>query len=192
MANLILASASPRRADLLRQAGYVFQIRVVGNVGEQLHALPPRGVELLACEKARSTSKLYSEGVVLGADTVVMLKDEIMGKPRNAEEARAMLRRLSGQKHTVITGVALVDASRPDDEVTDHVKTDVWMRQLQEEEIYNYVRSGHPFDKAGAYGIQGGAAVFVDRLEGCYYNVVGLPLSRVYLMLSSYGIKPSF
>ncbi len=192
MTKLILASASPRRSDLLKQAGYVFQIRVGENVNEQLLSPPPRGVELLACEKARSISKLYSEGVVLGADTVVMLKDEIMGKPRDTEEATAMLRLLSGQKHTVITGVALIDASRPHEEITDHVKTDVWMRQLQEEEIYNYVRAGHPFDKAGAYGIQGVAAVFVDRLEGCYFNVVGLPLSRVCLMLDRYGIKPLF
>ncbi len=191
MSGLILASASPRRAKLLQQAGYAFEVRESTISREEFKKPPPRGVELLALEKARDVAGNCSDGVVLGADTVVIHRGKILGKPCDAKEAEEMLNRLKGERHKVITGIAIVDASGKLEEITDHVVTQVWMRHLEYEEISGYIRSREPLDKAGAYGIQGFAAVFVERIDGCFFNVVGLPLSRVYFLLFRYGIKPT-
>ena len=129
------------------------------------------------------------EGIVLGADTVVYHRGEVLGKPADLDEARRMLRRLSGGQHSVITGLALVDA-RTNICESDFAETRVWMRALEDELIDAYVATGEPMDKAGAYAIQGKAALFVERIEGCYFNVVGLPLYQLSLLLSRMEIKP--
>jgi len=181
---VLLASASPRRAELLRQIGVPFDA-VASTVDETFPSTPTigEGTELLALAKALEAIRdgRYSalHDAVVAADTVVVLEEEILGKPRDAEEATEMLTRLSGRTHRVVTGVALVwlDAERRVE--LWHETTQVTFRPLRGEEIAAYVATGRPFDKAGAYGIQEEAAAFVTRIEGCFFNVVGLPLARL-------------
>jgi septum formation protein len=177
---LILASASPRRRELLRRAGIPFRVRRV-EVDESTRPgeSPRRHVLRLAREKAAAARRPGEE--VLAADTVVVIDNRILGKPRDARDAARMLRMLSGRVHRVLTGVCLLTPAASRSEV---VETRVWFRRLTRAEIAAYVASGEPFDKAGAYAIQGLASKFVKRIDGCYCNVVGLPVSRVYAMLS--------
>jgi septum formation protein len=181
---IILASSSPRRQQLLRQIGATFttispDIDEIALDGE----LPADIVERLSLEKARAVTPGVSAGVVLGSDTIVTLGSEVLGKPADPEEARSMLRRLSGHTHVVFTGFALLDIDSGR-EVVGHERTAVTFRALEEEEIERYVNGGSPMDKAGAYGIQDDfGAVFIERIEGDYYTVVGLPLARVYVAL---------
>ncbi len=180
---VILASRSPRRRHLLELMGARFVARP-SHVDEVHHpGEPPDAmVERLSLEKALATDHPEA-GVVLGSDTVVVLDDEILGKPADTEEAMSMLRRLSGNTHTVFTGFALVD-TRTARRTVGHELTRVTFRALSEEEIRHYVRGGSPFDKAGSYGIQDDfGAVFIERIDGDYYTVVGLPLARVYTEL---------
>jgi septum formation protein len=195
---LVLASVSPRRRELLAQAGYRFQVHPA-HIPE--HPMPGEDpiayVTRLAREKAEAVFREMSSGnnaegecldgqsslVVLGADTTVTLDKTILGKPENAADAARMLRLLSGRTHRVITGVAVVTAKRMD--VAAEV-TAVRFLTLCDEEIAAYVSSGEPMDKAGAYAIQGRAARWIPRIEGCYFNVVGLPLAMVGSMLESY------
>lgn len=175
--NLILASQSPRRSELLRTAGFSFDVRSrpveeVRRAGESAEQY----VRRLAREKAEAAWEREDE-IVLGADTVVVVEDRVLEKPRDAEDARAMLRALSGRTHTVITGICLRHAQG---EIVDAESTRVHFVELSEEEIGEYAASGEPMDKAGAYAIQGLASKFVDRIEGCYFNVMGLPLAMVY------------
>jgi septum formation protein len=174
---LVLASRSPRRAELLRAAGIDFTVRSVEIDETPREGEAPRHYVLrLAKEKALAVSADDNE-VVLAADTTVVLGSEIMGKPIDAADATRMLRALAGQKHTVITGVFLkrgVIAS-----------TDVWMAPMSDAEIAEYVASGEPMDKAGAYAIQGLASRFIERIDGSYSNVVGLPVALVYRLLRS-------
>jgi septum formation protein len=174
---LILASQSPRRRELLTIAGFDFTVRSsdvpeVRAVGET--ALDY--VRRLAREKAEAVRQ-SPEDTVLGADTVVVIDDRVLEKPADSNEARGMLRSLSGRSHVVITGICLLHAS---DAIVDHESTRVHFLELDDREIDAYVASGEPTDKAGAYAIQGLASKFVDRIEGCYFNVMGLPLSLVY------------
>ena len=136
----------------------------------------------VAEQKARKIAGGLADGVILGADTVVVLDDEVLGKPHDMGEARAMLARLTGRSHTVITGLALIDAGR-EQVVRGSESTRVTMRLANSGEIARYVAGGEPMDKAGSYGAQGVGAVFIDRVEGCFYNVVGLPIVRLYRML---------
>jgi septum formation protein len=172
---LILASQSPRRAELLRQAGLHFEI-IVPEVDE--HPRPGETAEAFvmrtAREKAESISAKHS--IILAADTAVVNSGGILGKPADAGEAEAMLRSLSGRTHEVMTGVCIRFRNRTD---CFHVETKVTFRELSGPEIEEYVKSGEPMDKAGAYAIQGGAAKMVRRVEGSYSNVVGLPLCEV-------------
>lgn len=188
---LILASASPRRAALLRQAGIPHRVVLSDlKIEERPEIFTP--VELavyLALQKARRVAAGLREGIVLGADTVVYHRGKVLGKPADLDEARRMLRRLSGGQHSVITGLALVDA-RTNICESNFAETRVWMRALEDELIDAYVATGEPMDKAGAYAIQGKAALFVERIEGCYFNVVGLPLYQLSLLLSRMEIKP--
>ncbi|MDW7651249.1 MAG: Maf family protein [Bacillota bacterium] len=188
MKKIILASASPRRAALLRQLGLCFDV-VESGVCEDLDEKDPmRLAEQLALAKAKAVAANVAEGVVIAADTVVCADGELLGKPQNPAEAAAMLRLLSGRRHDVLTGVAVI--SRPQNISSVHVeKTAVVMRAITEDEITWYVASGEPFDKAGGYGIQGRAAVFVEKLNGCYFNVVGLPLASLWRMLAEHGIR---
>lgn len=190
MRTLILASASPRRAELLRQVGYTFKV-LPGTVTEEVSdEVPSALVESLALKKSLAVASSLAQGIVLGADTVVCCDGKILGKPADEHEAIDILKLLRGRKHEVITGIALVDAADHRRVVTDHLRTDVWMRNFDDDELLYYVRSGDPLDKAGAYGIQGFASVFIERLEGCYFNVVGLPLGLVYHHLARWGIRP--
>jgi septum formation protein len=187
---LILASQSPRRKLLLRQIGLRFVVRPSA-VREDLwaHETPEHNAKRIALSKAVEVSRSVKRGIVIGADTIVVLGKEILGKPRNPSEARTMLRRLSGRMHTVYTAFALIDAETRR-RVVRIEKTKVWFRELSHEEIKEYFKSGSPMDKAGAYGIQDDyGAVFVKRVEGCFYNVVGFPLARFYRTLSEFVLS---
>jgi len=181
---LILASASPRRRDLLRSAGIDFEVRPSQIVEEiQPGELPEEFARRAAREKATQVGASMPPGVlVLGADTVVVIDGQTLGKPSDPRDATRMLHLLSGQTHQVHTGICLVRA--PDAiEALKHETTLVTFRDLDEEEIRQYVESGEPGDKAGAYAIQGLASKFVTRISGCYSNVVGLPVALVYEIL---------
>jgi septum formation protein len=181
---LILASQSPRRRLLLKQIGLKFSVRP-SSVPEDVldHESPEQNVKRIALAKALKVARRVKRGIVVGADTIVVLGNEILGKPRSAGEAKRMLRKLSGRQHVVYTGFALVDASTGR-KIVDVERTKVKFRKLNAVEIDEYVASGSPMDKAGAYGIQDDyGAVFVERVEGCFYNVVGFPLTRFYLDL---------
>ncbi len=179
---LVLASRSPRRRELLTCAGIPFLVRPADVDESWLEGEAPTAhVERLARQKARAVSATPDE-IVLGADTVVVLDGAILGKPADEADAVRMLRRLSGREHQVLTGVCL---KRGPVELVASETTTVRFSTLREEEIEAYVASGEPMDKAGAYAIQGLASKFVERIEGCYFNVVGLPVARVYRMLKS-------
>lgn len=188
---LVLGSASPRRADLLRQVGLEFE-QVVSPEAEPRHEgdAPAEHVLASAAFKARSVAALLrrrggAQAIVIGADTIVCLGDQVLGKPAGEVDARRMLRALAGHTHRVYTGVVLVC---PDGrELAACEETRVTMGRLEEAEIAAYVASGEPLDKAGAYAVQGRGARFVERLEGCYYNVVGLPLARTCALLGQAG-----
>ena len=183
---LILASASPRRKEILLSAGFDIEIcpsaiDEAPLVGESPEAFARRA----ARDKALSVAASVDRGsLVLGADTIVVAGEEILGKPQDAADAARMLRKLSGISHQVITGVCLVRAPEEVQALT-HETTVVTFRALDDDEISSYVASGEPMDKAGAYGIQGLASKFVTRVEGCYFNVVGLPVALVYDLLKS-------
>lgn len=175
--NLILASASPRRRELLENAGILFSVRppnVVETRGE--NEAPEVYVKRLAREKAQAVRRSADEWV-LGADTTVVIDGLVLEKPRDREEAAAMLARLQGRTHAVITGICLLTPKR---EIVDLVVTRVRFCALSAAEIAEYVATEEPYDKAGGYAIQGLASKFVDLIEGCYFNVVGLPVWLVY------------
>jgi septum formation protein len=181
---LILASASPRRAELLTTAGIQFEPLPVQVDETQRDAESPYDhVRRLAEEKARMALARRSDAVVLGADTVVVIDERILGKPKDPEDAAAMLRALAGRSHEVLTGVAVLAVGRPARVAVE--RTRVWMSALGNDEIAWYVATGEPMDKAGAYAIQGLASRFVDRIEGSYSNVVGLPVALVYRLLDA-------
>ena len=187
MVQLVLASASPRREALLRQIGYQ-PIVSPATVEEEIVREgedPAQYVARQSCHKALDVARRHPDAAVLGADTVVVLDQSIIGKPVDVEHAKTTLRRLSGRKHLVYTGVAVFF----DGQVQQFtVATDVYMRQLSETRIDWYVGTGEPMDKAGAYGIQGYGALLVEKIEGCYFNVVGLPLIPVGDCLEKIGV----
>jgi septum formation protein len=177
---LILASASPRRHELLLAAGIEHTVRAASIPEDQLPGESPvTYVQRLAEQKARAVDRAPSD-IVLGADTVVCLDDLLFGKPADDEDARRMLSHLSGRDHWVRTGICLLSAENC---IVDSAVTKVSFERLTACEIEEYTRSGEPRDKAGAYAIQGLAAKFVRSIEGCYYNVVGLPVSLIYRRL---------
>lgn len=179
---LLLASSSPRRAELLAAAGIPFEIFAVP-VDESLldGETPEAHVRRLAEAKARAAAATHPARIVLGADTVVVIDGQVLGKPRDAAHAAAMLQQLSGRDHEVLTGVAIV---APAGEFSAGVAcTRVWFATLTNEDIERYVASGEPMDKAGAYAIQGLGSRFVERIDGSYSNVVGLPVSLVWRLL---------
>lgn len=186
---LILASASPRRQKLLKQIGLDFEI-IPSSIDETIQpgVAPDVAAVKLAENKAIDVARRLKDGIVIAADTVVALDDSILGKPKDEEEARKMLERLSGRWHRVFTGIAVIDSSSSK-KVTDYEESRVKFKNLSSVEIENYIRTGEPMDKAGAYGIQGKGALLVEKIEGCYYNIVGLPLFRLSLVLSHFGVK---
>ncbi len=180
---LILASASPRRADLLRMIGCRFDI-FPSNVDEQTDSglSPGEVVSELASRKAEDVARQHPDRIVIGADTVVVSDESILGKPADREEAEKSLRRLSGTSHYVLTAISLVWLGRNREEQC-LVRTDVQFRDLADEEIARYLDTDEPYDKAGAYGIQGRAALFAESIRGCFYNVVGFPVTQFWLAL---------
>jgi septum formation protein len=191
-APLVLASASPRRSELLRQAGYRFRVHPA-HIPEDPHANedPIAYVTRLAQQKARTIYRQLSpdeaEVHVLGSDTTVTLDGLLLGKPEDPADAARILRLLSGRTHRVITGVSLVSAKAV---WTAAEVTAVQFLTLSEDEIAAYIATGEPMDKAGAYGIQGRAARWIPRIDGCYFNVVGLPIALVSALLEAAGIRP--
>lgn len=184
---LILASTSPRRKEILSMMGYRFSVLPPLSEERPDASLPPHQLaRSLALQKARSLP--CKEGdVILGSDTVVALGRTVFGKPRDEQDAIAMLSALSGREHTVSTGLALLGAGR---ETAESVSCQVRFRPLTAEEIAAYVRTGEPMDKAGSYGIQGRACSFVESIRGDYYAVVGLPACRLSQMLRGFGVLP--
>jgi septum formation protein len=192
---LVLASRSPRRAEILRDAGFIFETRPA-NVDEtpRRGETPAEHVKRLAREKALAASAhIEGSALVVGADTVVVVGGVILGKPKSREDARRMLRLLSGRRHRVLTGLAVLRLVHPRGAPrlrragslrTTTETTHVWFAPLSRGEINEYVSTGEPDDKAGAYAIQGRAGRFVTRIEGCYFNVVGLPLARLHRILT--------
>ena len=184
---IILASASPRRVELLSSAGIEFEV-IPGDVSEEILTgeTPEDYVERLARAKAEDVARKTGGRFFIGADTIVLCDGEIMGKPEDSADAERMLNKLSGIPHEVITGFAVYDKER-DGVIADTVRTRVYFKQLRNEEIRAYIATGCPFDKAGAYAIQGGAAHMVEKIEGSYTNVVGLPLCEVVEILRRMG-----
>lgn len=191
MERIILASASPRRKALLEQVGISFQVIESDEEEVMLPDHPSKVVEGLAEQKADNVLKKVSgDCIIIGADTVVALKENIMGKPQNANAAKEMLQQLQGRKHQVYTGVAIIH--RVEDKVEKSVFfecTEVTFYPMSEEEIEFYAASGEPEDKAGAYAIQGLGAAYVKEIKGDFHTVVGLPISRIYQELHRRGIK---
>jgi septum formation protein len=183
---LILASASPRRQELLHSAGIPFTVQPADIDETPLSGEAPRDcAERLAREKALAVFRIRPQDCVLGADTIVVIDDMILGKPRDVGDAGRMLRMLSGRAHSVITGACVLSPVAP--ESTASETTLVTMCELSEDEISDYVATGEPMDKAGAYAIQGLASRWIPRIEGDYSNVVGLPVALVYRMLRERG-----
>src|SRR5215471_10896284 len=182
---LVLASGSPRRAELLRTVGWPFETCAVGIDESRLTGEDPvTYVERLAREKALAAVRLNPNSIVVGADTVVVIENEILGKPRNDEDARRMLRLLSGRRHEVLTGVALVDGESVR---VAHELTEVEFVNMSEDEIDWYVATREPMDKAGAYAIQGKGARFIRGIKGDYFNIVGLPVGLLYRLVRELG-----
>lgn len=180
---LTLASRSPRRAEILRAAGWPFEA-VAADVDEsvQLGEDANSYVKRLALTKAQTVARRVTEGLILGADTTVLVDGEMLGQPADDEDARRMLKLLSGKWHEVLTGVALIQLGEAAPVLVDHEATRVRFAEMSAEEIDWYVSTGEPRGKAGAYGIQGHAALFVEEIAGDYFNIVGLPVRLVYEM----------
>lgn len=203
MGQIILASASPRRKELLEQIGLQFDICPAKGEEVITKTIPHEVVQELASQKAKEVAgmvKSYETAheelmtpqdiMIIGADTIVAYENKILGKPQDEEDAFRMLSMLSGNTHAVYTGVSIVllGASGKAGEITFFEKTDVVMRGMSEEEIRRYIATGEPMDKAGAYGIQGKCAIYIDKIDGDYNNVVGLPIAAIYRELKKLGI----
>jgi len=187
MKPLILASQSPRRKILLKQIGLKFRV-IPSHVSEVLspNESPGDNAKRIAIDKASEVAARLQKGIVIGADTIVVLDHHVLGKPISKDDAKRMLKLLSGREHSVYTGFALIDV-----ESKKHLagveETKVRFRKLDEKEIVSYIDSGSPMDKAGSYGIQDDfGAVFVEKVNGCFYNVVGFPLARFYSTLQRF------
>ena len=184
--NLILASQSPRRKELLGLMGHPFIIRVA-DIDETMDPTKPPFDEVARVSRLKALGVLRGEDdIVVAADTIVVCGDQVLGKPKDEAEAFRMLRLLSGRDHQVMTGMTVL---RGKDCVSTTEVTDIHFRQLSDAEILAYIATGEPMDKAGAYGIQGGAALFATHLDGDYYNVMGLPVCRLAMILRGMGLR---
>jgi len=185
---VVLASASPRRKLLLQQMGLHF-ISSPADISEDLSASfsPPEMAQTIAYRKATTVATQLNDGLVIAADTIVALGANVMGKPVDRQDAFDMLTRLSGQNHQVFTGLCVIDAGNDEYDLAVE-KTEVYFRPLSAQDINHYLEWAEWTDKAGAYGIQGRGALLVDRIDGCFYNVVGLPLNRLNLILRKHGL----
>jgi len=197
LCQLVLASSSPRRQELVASLDLSLPVRILStDADESIEPSwsPAEVVEKLAQRKAAAAAaQLAAEGsdkpsLVIGADTIVVLDGEVLGKPVDQQDAVAALTRLQGRSHDVYTGVACIDA-QDGTTVVRHRRTQVWMKPLSQERVERYVATGEPMDKAGSYGIQGLGSTIVERIDGCYFNVVGLPLSLLADMLEPFGVN---
>jgi len=188
MKQIILASQSPRRKQLLDQLGLKYKV-VTSNIDEKMNPrLKPRSqAENLSLQKAEKVANKYQNAIIIAADTLVVLKDEILGKPTSIQHAKKMLEKLSGKKHIVITGFTVFDTDSKKS-TTDSVVTNVYMRKISKREIESYTAKEDVMDKAGAYAIQEKGAVFVEKIEGDFSNVVGLPLFQLMQTLTKFRI----
>ena len=189
---LILASRSPRRAEILRSVGWPFEVIVAGvdETPEDGEA-PENYVRRLSLAKAEAVAATMNEGLVLGADTTVVIDNQILGQPIDDDDARRMLKMLSGRWHEVLTAVALIRADKESDPLVSVETTRVRFAELSDAEIEWYVSSGEHLDKAGAYGIQEKAALFIEQIQGDYFNVMGLPIRLVYKLATQIWIRTS-
>lgn len=184
-----MASTSPRRKELLRLTGLNFRIVPSEYEEEMNSARPPRSLARhLSLQKAKSVAENNRNAVVIAADTFIVLGNKLLGKPHTEREALRMLGLLSGRPHSVITGFAVIDTATGK-RVARSVETKVYFRRLTRKEILSYVRTGEPLDKAGGYAIQGLGGLLVKRIEGDYFNVIGLPLSALLNVLRQFGIR---
>lgn len=182
---LILASGSPRRRELLAKMGYTFEI-CTPDVDENVPGHASEVVRTLAQRKGRAAAANYTDGVIIASDTLVSLNGVPLGKPENIADAQRMLRALSGSEHAVYTGVCIIDAATGREEVQVD-RSGIWFREVTDAEIDEYIATGEPMDKAGAYAIQGIGGKFVDRFDGSYENIVGFPVDIVRDILSRFG-----
>ena len=181
----ILDSQSPRRSTLLAQIGIIFETLPSDFMEDLSVDLPPSNLSMNFAEnKAKAVAEKYDSSWVIGADTIVTLKGKIFGKPNSFDEGNEMLRTLSGKTHDVFTGVSIQNIEKKIS-LTFNERTKVTLKKLTDEDIFFYLKNHKPFDKSGSYGIQGFFSVFVKKINGCYFNVVGLPLHKLYLMLKS-------
>lgn len=189
MKRIILASASLRRKQLLEQIGLEFKVDPCNSTEAiDIYSDPHTVAKSLSMRKAFSIANKYRNAVVIAADTLGFFEGQILGKPGTADEACEMLSTMSGKSHSVITGFTVLDTDT-NKAVSKSIETMVWFRKLAAEEIDAYVKSGEPLDKAGAYGIQGLGAVLIERIDGDYFNVMGLPLSALSESLKEFGIS---
>lgn len=187
---IILASGSQRRIELLKMAGCKFET-VQSKAKEKIdnNLSPAQNAKKLSCLKAANVAIIFSDGIIIGADTIVAVSGKILGKPKDKNEARKMISLLSGKEHEAITGIALIDA-KTKKIIQDVVTTKVKFQKLSKTEIENYLNCGENlFDKAGAYAIQGKASLFTEWIKGDYYNIMGLPLNRLYKLLQKFGVN---
>ncbi|MCK8825597.1 Maf family protein [Fuchsiella alkaliacetigena] len=190
MERIVLASASPRRRDLLKQIGVEFTVVPSGIDESQVEGSDYLDlVQRLAQVKATQVAQTMDSALIIAADTIVVYnKEEVLGKPNSKREAEKMLKKLSGTEHQVITGIAIKDLNKSI-EIVDYEITDVLMRELTQQEITDYVATGEPMDKAGAYAIQGRGAILINSIRGLFSNVVGLPLTKVVTHCKKLGYK---
>lgn len=177
--NIILASASPRRKEILENINVKFDI-VKSDIDEVIleDELPPQVVMRLAFEKSMDVAKSNQESLVIGADTIVVFNNTILGKPKDKEDARNTIKLLSGNTHEVITGISLINLSA-NKKIIDYVVSKVKFKDLSEDDINDYINTGESLDKAGAYGIQGYGSLLIEEIQGDYFNIVGLPISKL-------------
>ena len=190
MKKIILASGSPRRKELLSLLiGNNFEVKTSAYEEDNTLAMSPKDLVLYhSLEKGRDVAKQLPEGVVIGADTVVVFDGQVLGKPRNEDEAREMLNKISGQVVDIISGIAVIDSATKK-ELGDFEITKVKMKQMSAGEIVDYIKTGEPMDKAGAFAVQDRGAVFIEKIDGCYFNAVGLPLFKLNNLLNSLGVS---
>ncbi|MDW7987756.1 MAG: Maf family protein [candidate division WOR-3 bacterium] len=185
---IILASSSPRRKRLLAMLGVKFSVLAPNIKEDTLHLSPERLATTLAEKKVYSVAGKIKNGIIIGVDTIVAINNKILGKPQSKKDARKMLKLLSNKTHRVISGLVIL--ALPENKVLKtHEITKVTFRKLSSQEIENYLKTNEPYDKAGAYGIQGIGGQFVKQIDGCYYNVVGLPITKLIRALKKFGVR---
>lgn len=184
---IILASTSPRRKELLSKTGLIFETKESGYKEEMdLPMTPEELVEYISFNKASPVAEKNKDAIVIAADTFIVFKGKCLGKPKDEDDARNMLKSLSGKEHQIITGVTIIKDKK---KVSFNSKADVYMKNLSLETIDNYIKTGEPMDKAGAYAIQERGAVLIERIDGDFFGAVGLPIGRLSEELKSFGVN---